>query len=137
VTLPILGNTTFWLLILMAASVVFAAEAGSQERDPTPSEPTNIGHSAEDVVSVLAKRLSLTEDQRSNLLPIIVERRRKIQEVWTSSTLFVRQKQDKENQRTAYGGPAESLLRLGAGKENSAATSTCSERAFSVGPGCR
>lgn len=94
-TLPILGNTTFWLLILMAASVVFAAEAGSQERDPTPSEPTNIGHSAEDVVSVLAKRLSLTEDQRSNLLPIIVERRRKIQEVWTSSTLFVRQKQDK------------------------------------------
>jgi protein CpxP len=83
----------FWLLILMAASVVFAAEAGSQERDSTPSEPTNIGHSAEDVVNVLAKRLSLTEDQRSNILPIIVERRRKIQEVWTSSTLFVRQKQ--------------------------------------------
>jgi hypothetical protein len=41
---------------------------------------------------VLAKRLSLTEEQKSKILPIIIERRQKIQEVHTSSTLFLRQK---------------------------------------------
>jgi protein CpxP len=83
----------FALRILMAASIAFAVEAGSQERDPTPSETTMVGRSANDVLNVLAKRLSLTEEQKSKILPIIIERRRKIEEVWTSSTLFVRQKQ--------------------------------------------
>jgi hypothetical protein len=81
------------LLIFTAASVAIAGETGSQESDPTPSESTIVGRSADDVVSDLAKRLSLTEEQKSKILPIIIERRRKIQEVWTSSTLFVRQKQ--------------------------------------------
>jgi protein CpxP len=84
---------TFSLLILMAGSVAFAGEAGSQEPDPTPSETTIVGRGPNDVLNVLAKHLSLTEDQKSKILPIIVERQRKIQEVWTSSTLFVRQKQ--------------------------------------------
>jgi periplasmic protein CpxP/Spy len=83
----------FSLLILMAGSVAFAGEAASQEPDPTPSETTIVGRSADDVVNVLAKRLSLSEDQRSKILPIIIERQRKIKEVWTSSTLFARQKQ--------------------------------------------
>jgi periplasmic protein CpxP/Spy len=83
----------FSLLILMAGSVAFAGEAGSQESVPTPSETATVGRNAKDVLNVLAERLSLTEDQKSKILPIIIERRRKIQEVWTSSTLFVRQKQ--------------------------------------------
>jgi protein CpxP len=83
----------FSLLILMAGSVAFASEAGLQEPVPTPSETATVGRSANDVLKVLAKRLSLTEDQKSKILPIIIERRQKIQEVWTSSTLFVRQKQ--------------------------------------------
>ena len=83
----------FSLLILMAASAAFADEPGSRESDPTPSETAMVGRSADEAVNVLAKRLSLTEDQKSKILPLIVERRRKIQEVWTSSTLFVRQKQ--------------------------------------------
>jgi Spy/CpxP family protein refolding chaperone len=83
----------FSLLILMAGSVAFAGEAGSQEPDPTPSETTIVGRGPNDVLNVLAKHLSLTEDQKSKILPIIIERQRKIQEVWTSSTLFVRQKQ--------------------------------------------
>ncbi len=83
----------FSLLILMAGSVAFAGEAGSQESVPTPPETVTAGRSANDVVIVLAKHLSLTEDQKSKILPIIIERQRKIQEVWTSSTLFVRQKQ--------------------------------------------
>jgi hypothetical protein len=84
---------TFSLLILTASSIAFAGETGVQEPVPTPSETTIVGSSAESVLKVLAKRLSLTEDQKSKILPIIIERRQKIQEVWTSSTLFVRQKQ--------------------------------------------
>jgi Spy/CpxP family protein refolding chaperone len=83
----------FSLLILMAGSVAFAGETGLQEPVPTPSESTIVGSSAEGTLKVLAKRLSLTEAQKSEILPIIEERRRKVQEVWTSSTLFVRQKQ--------------------------------------------
>ena len=82
----------FSLLILMTGSVAFAGEAGLQESVPTVSETATVGRSANDVLSVLAKRLSLTDDQKSKILPIIIERRRKIQEVQTSSTLFLRQK---------------------------------------------
>jgi hypothetical protein len=83
----------FSLLILMAGSVAFAGETGLQESVPAPSEPATVGRSANDALNVLTKRLSLTEDQKSKILPIIIERRRKIEEVWASSTLFVRQKQ--------------------------------------------
>ena len=81
----------FSLLILIAGSLAFASEAGSQE--PAPSETAPVGRSANDVVNDLAKHLSLTEEQKSKILPIIVERRKKIQDVWTTSTLFVHQKQ--------------------------------------------
>ena len=81
------------LLILIAGSAAFAGEAGLQEPDPAPSETVTVEPSAKETVNVLAKHLSLTEEQKSKILPIIEERRRKIQEVWTSSTLFVRQKQ--------------------------------------------
>jgi hypothetical protein len=80
------------LLILMGASVAFAGEPGLQESALTPSETATVGRSANDVLNVLAKRLSLTEEQKSKILPIIIERRQKIQEVHTSSTLFLRQK---------------------------------------------
>jgi periplasmic protein CpxP/Spy len=86
----------FSLLILMAGSLALAGETGLQEPVPAPSESTIVGNSAEGTLKVLAKRLSLTEDQKSKILPIIEERRRKVQEVWTSSTLFVRQKQVQE-----------------------------------------
>jgi Spy/CpxP family protein refolding chaperone len=85
-----------FLLILMANSVAFAGEAGLQEPAAIPSETVTLGHSANDVVNVLAKRLALTEEQKTKILPIIVERRRKIQEVWNTSELFVRQKQVQE-----------------------------------------
>jgi Spy/CpxP family protein refolding chaperone len=82
-----------FLLILMAASVAFAGKTEAQQTDPNPTETVTAGRSANDIVEVLAKHLSLTEDQKSKILPIVIERQRKIQEVWTSSTLFVRQKQ--------------------------------------------
>ncbi len=82
----------FSLLIVMGGSVAFAGETGLQESAPTPSETATVARSANEVLNVLAKRLSLTEEQKSKILPIIIERRQKIQEVQTSSTLFLRQK---------------------------------------------
>jgi hypothetical protein len=84
---------TFSLLIVMAASTSFAVEAGLQDPDQTLPETTIVQPNANNVVNDLARQLSLTEDQKSRILPIIVERQRKIQDVWTSSTQFVRQKQ--------------------------------------------
>jgi protein CpxP len=82
---------TLSMLILMASSVVFAGETGLQE---SASPPTmTAGRSPTRVVNDLAKRLSLSEDQKSKILPIIIERRRKIQDVEVSSTLFAKQKQ--------------------------------------------
>jgi Spy/CpxP family protein refolding chaperone len=82
----------FSLLILIASAAAFAGETGSQQ-PAAPPESAAVGRSPSDVLNTLSKHLSLTEDQKSKILPIIIERQRKVQEVWTSSTLFVRQKQ--------------------------------------------
>jgi hypothetical protein len=76
-----------FFLILIVSSAALASETALQQADPTRSETATAGRSANDVVKVLAKRLALTEEQRSKILPIVVERRRKIQEVWNSSEL--------------------------------------------------
>jgi periplasmic protein CpxP/Spy len=83
----------FTLLILMASSVAFAGEAGLPDPSSSPPESASKARSANDTLNVLAKRLTLTEEQKAKILPIIVERRRKIQEVWDASEQFVRQKQ--------------------------------------------
>jgi hypothetical protein len=57
----------FSMLILIAGSVALAGEAGSQEPDLTPSETTTDGRSANNILNVLAKHLSLTEDQKSKI----------------------------------------------------------------------
>src|ERR1700721_4270425 len=77
----------------MASSAAFAGETGLREPATPSSETATVGRTPNDVVKTLAKHLSLTEDQKAKILPVIIERQRKIQEVWTSSTLFVRQKQ--------------------------------------------
>jgi Spy/CpxP family protein refolding chaperone len=81
------------LLMLMASSVTIA---GGVELPtgaaPSPSESETVGHSANDVLDMMVKRLSLTDEQKSKILPIIVERRQKIQEVRTTSALPRRQK---------------------------------------------
>jgi periplasmic protein CpxP/Spy len=87
----------FAFLILIAGSAAFAGEAALQEAE-SPAAPETVipGRTPEDTVNTLAKRLALTEEQKAKILPIIVERRRKIQEVWTTSEQFVRQKQVQE-----------------------------------------
>jgi Spy/CpxP family protein refolding chaperone len=81
------------LLMLMASSVTIAGGVELQTGPaPTPSESETVGRSANDVLDMMAKRLSLTDDQKSKILPIIVERRQKIQELRTTSTLPRRQK---------------------------------------------
>jgi periplasmic protein CpxP/Spy len=83
----------FALVVLMAAPAAFAADVGFQGATAAPPDSASSSRSAEEAVKVLAKRLSLTEDQQARILPIIIERRRKTQEVWDSSEQFARQKQ--------------------------------------------
>jgi hypothetical protein len=84
------------LLILLtgaAPSAAIAAEADLQEQSaPTPPETETNGRSANDVLNMLSQRLALSDDQKSKILPILVERRQKIQEVLADSTLRRRQK---------------------------------------------
>ena len=86
----------FSLLILMAASGAYAGDIGAQDPVASPPESAASSHSANATLEVLAKRLDLTEEQKAKILPILVERRRKVQEVWATSELFVRQKQVQE-----------------------------------------
>jgi protein CpxP len=86
-------KTLLPLLMLMASSVTLAGGIEPQTGSaPAPSESETVGRSANDVFDMMAKRLSLTDDQKSKILPIIVERRQKIQELRTTSTLPRRQK---------------------------------------------
>jgi hypothetical protein len=84
------------LLILLTGPLAFAGESGSQDPAAALAEPAISSRSANDTLNALAKRLSLSEEQKAKILPIIVERRRKVQEVWSTSELFVRQKQVQE-----------------------------------------
>ena len=86
----------FTLLALFAGSMAFADESGSQDPAAFPAAPATSSRSAKDTLNVLTKRLSLTEEQKAKILPILIERRRKVQEVWSTSELFVRQKQIQE-----------------------------------------
>jgi hypothetical protein len=83
------------LLILMmsavADSVAIAADLQEQSA-PLPSETETTGRSATDALNMLTQRLSLSDDQKSKILPILVDRRQKIREVLADSTLRRRQK---------------------------------------------
>jgi hypothetical protein len=81
------------LLILMTSAAAIAAGADlQQESAPTPAETETAGRSADDVLNTLSQRLNLSADQKSKILPILVERRQKIREVLADSTLRRRQK---------------------------------------------
>jgi Spy/CpxP family protein refolding chaperone len=82
----------FALAVLIASSAAFAADVASEE-PVSPADSVAINRSAEAAVKMLTKRLSLTADQQAKILPIIVERRRKVREVWNSSEQLARQKQ--------------------------------------------
>jgi periplasmic protein CpxP/Spy len=84
------------LILMMSAAAspaAGAAEADSQEQSaPAQPETETAGRSANDVLNMLSQRLTLSDDQKSQILPILEERRRKIREVLADSTLRPRQK---------------------------------------------
>jgi len=86
-------KTSFLLLILMTGSTLIPAQAQSPDYASSPTSATDIpGRSANDVVDMLAKKLSLTDDQKAKILPIIADRRQKIQDVRNDSTLRPRER---------------------------------------------
>ena len=84
---------TIPLLFLMTSSAAIASAAVLQEESaPAPAETEAVSRSADAVLTVLTQRLGLSEDQKSKILPILVERRQKIRETLADSTLSRRQK---------------------------------------------
>jgi hypothetical protein len=86
------------LLILITSGVLSStALAGNapEDADSTPTETT--GRSADDVLNMLSQRLSLNDDQKSQILPILVERRQRIRDVLADSAARPRQKMAQMN----------------------------------------
>jgi protein CpxP len=78
---------------VLTSSLAMAGGSGPEEQSaPTPLATETTGRSANDVLNMLSQRLSLSEDQKSLILPILVERRQKIQAVLADASLRRRQK---------------------------------------------
>jgi len=81
------------ILVTGAAADSVAIAAPLQEQSAAvPSETETTGRSATDAFNMLTQRLSLSEDQKSKILPILADRRQRIREVLADSTLRRRQK---------------------------------------------
>ncbi len=81
------------LLMLMLMSGALPSAQAQAPADTAPSSTAPMpAHSPTDVVDRLAKKLSLTDAQKSKILPIIAARQQKIQAVRNDSALAPQQK---------------------------------------------
>ena len=78
----------FAMLILLGGAAGTSGYAQSPPQAPAPGAlPAAPAHSPGEVVEMLGKRLSLTDQQKSQILPIIAERQQKIQAIRTDASL--------------------------------------------------
>jgi protein CpxP len=78
----------FAMLILLGGAAGTSGYAQSPPQAPAPGAlPAAPAHSPGEVVEMLSKRLSLTDQQKSQILPIIAERQQKIQAIRTDASL--------------------------------------------------
>lgn len=83
----------FVLLILFGGAAGTSAYAQSPSPAPAPGAlPAAAAHSPSEVVEMLGKRLSLTDQQKSEILPIVAERQQKIQALRSDAALAPRQR---------------------------------------------
>jgi periplasmic protein CpxP/Spy len=79
-------KTLLVLLTLLGGAAAMSAHAQSPSQTPgaAPAAPQ---HSPTEVVEMLGKRLSLSDEQKSQILPIITERQQKIQALRNDASL--------------------------------------------------
>jgi protein CpxP len=79
-------KTLLVLLILLGGAAAMSTHAQSPSQTPgaAPAAPQ---HSPTEVVEMLGKRLSLSDEQKSKILPIITERQQKIQALRNDASL--------------------------------------------------
>lgn len=78
----------FVLLILLGGAAAMSAHAQSHSQAQAPgAAPAAPQHSPTEVVEMLGKRLSLSDQQKSQILPIITERQQKIQALRNDASL--------------------------------------------------
>jgi protein CpxP len=76
------------LLILLGGAAAMSAHAQSPSQTQAPgAAPAAPQHSPTEVVEMLGKRLSLSDQQKSQILPIITERQQKIQALRNDASL--------------------------------------------------
>lgn len=69
-------------LVALAPCAVYAAPDDA----PTRAEPLRSLPSPDEVVAIMANRLSLTDDQRIQIAPIIADRQQKLKAIFSDST---------------------------------------------------
>jgi protein CpxP len=84
-------KASFVLTIALGSVAAVATHAQSPAEAQSSGPPSSVRHPS-DVVDLLAKRLSLTDDQKSKILPIIAERQQKMQEIRNDAATPARQK---------------------------------------------
>ena len=85
-------KTLFVLLILLEGVALNSAQAQSPPQTPASDSAVAGGHSPADVVAMLGKRLSLSDEQKSQIFPIIAARQQQIQAIHGNLSLPPRQK---------------------------------------------
>jgi protein CpxP len=77
----------FVLLVLLGGAAAMSAHAQSPSQTQAPGAAPAPQHSPTEVVEMLGKRLSLSDEQKSQILPIITERQQKIQAIRNDASL--------------------------------------------------
>jgi len=80
------------VLLLLLGGAAALVQAQSPPQAPASDSPAAAGHSPADVVAMLGKRLSLSDDQKSQIYPIIAGRQQQILAIRNDSSLPPRQK---------------------------------------------
>ena len=86
-------KSLFVLLILLCGAAAISAHAQSPPPTQAPGAvPAAPRHTPAEVVAMLGKRLSLTDEQKSQILPIITERQEKIQAIRDDASMLPQQR---------------------------------------------
>lgn len=83
----------FVLLFLLGGAAAISAHAQSPSPTQAPGGvPVTPPHTPAEIVAMLGKRLSLTDEQKSQILPIITERQQKIQAIRNDASVLPQQR---------------------------------------------
>ena len=106
---PLLANLLMTAACMSAPALLFAApaqEAMSMTPANTatdPSVPSHTSRTPDQIANMMASKLSLTDDQKNQITPILADRQQQMQTLMADTTLSHRQKKQQMRQVRADG----------------------------------